>query len=77
MASRDPVTRFPVTRQIPILCPVCLGRGWVDGDFYLGLGSATSTAHVDCRRCGGTGTVWGYESEGYYAVPFVPPPQTT
>ncbi len=43
----------------PFVCPVCLGRRTVPGNFYSGgsLG-VVSTATVKCETCSGTGIVW-------------------
>jgi DnaJ-class molecular chaperone len=43
----------------PFQCPVCLGRGTVPNNFYLGGTSSSSTAPEMCRACTGNGIVWG------------------
>lgn len=41
----------------PYKCPICEGRGDLDGDFYTRLGYATDTGRVPCRACD-NGIVW-------------------
>lgn len=48
------------TTTVPYLCPVCNGRGEVDGSFY---GDDSTQLRVKCRTCRGTGIVWGMTSD--------------
>jgi len=46
----------------PYKCPICLGKGIVDGGFYNNtIGNCGISAEVTepCRSCDGTGIVWG------------------
>ncbi len=51
----------------PYMCPVCLGRGKVEGGFYRSnMGGPWSTSGGDlametCRTCKGEGIVWPKE----------------
>lgn len=57
--SRPPAQTFtfPWPVQTWQRCPVCEGCGTVPADFYLRLGSATSTSRQQCKTCEGHGIV--------------------
>jgi hypothetical protein len=52
-----PAPNEPPSGQRPHRCPVCEGRQFVPGGFYIG-GSATSANPETCRTCKGAGVLW-------------------
>lgn len=48
--------------SIPYACPICGGRGIVQGGFY-NLRGSTSNATEQCRQCKGIGIIWGVGHE--------------
>ena len=42
----------------PHKCPICGGRGFVQGGFY-GANPESFTSSETCRACGGRGIIWG------------------
>lgn len=45
----------------PFVCPVCEGRGFVQGGFYsttIGVWSSGDLSTEPCRSCNGTGVIW-------------------
>lgn len=45
--------------QRPYCCPVCGGRGIVQGGFYnLGGVAGGTLEYEECRSCGGKGYIW-------------------
>lgn len=45
--------------RAPHRCPVCIGRGTVDEDFYTRIGRGGGAGgFTTCRSCDGSGVIW-------------------
>lgn len=51
LLDRQPYYTFQHDSKVPHKCPVCLGRGLVDVNFYTNSRVGTSSGDVECRSC--------------------------
>jgi len=48
-----------INTNIPVICPVCQGRGYVPHGFYDNFSGSTTNIKTEiCRTCTGKGVIW-------------------